>query len=142
MVKEVHLTKKTAIVLKPSSTQLQVKSLPSSSKGTINTSKIVLKPVSSSNTKAILNPAAQHVEQGKPIVRPAVGFRVRVSNIAYDIQESDILASFQLIGKVLSCSLNEGTAVVTFDKKADASAAIEKYHGGDIRGRKLYLDFD
>ena len=80
--------------------------------------------------------------QGIPIVRPAKGYRVRVSNIAYDVKQVDILASFSLIGKVLSCYLKDGTAIVTFDAKKDAVSAIELYHQGDIHGRTIYVDFD
>ena len=113
----------------------------------INTSRISLMPAGKfvpriGKPQTLINPPSQQQETGQAIVRPAIGFRVRVSNIAYDVKEADILASFSLIGKILACSLKDGTAIVTYDKRQDAAAAIEKYHQGDIRGRKLYLDFD
>lgn len=137
--------KKSAIVLMPKKTE-------PIRKGTtvIKTAKISLAPAASSKVnlvpaqkaRSIISRPATYSDQGKAIVRPARGFRVRVSNIAYEVKQEDIRTSFALIGKVLSCSLKDGTAIVTFDRKEDAAAAIEKYHQGDIHGRKLFVDFD
>ena len=120
----------------------------------IKTSKISLAPAVISNegqnrkrSPTVINKGQNRKSnktshQGIPIVRPAKGYRVRVSNIAYDVKQVDILASFSLIGKVLSCYLKDGTAIVTFDAKKDAVSAIELYHQGDIHGRTIYVDFD
>ena len=137
--------KKPAIVLMPKRTEAVKKPV-----SVIKTAKISLAPASAAKVtlvpaqkaKSIISRPSISNEQGKAIVRPAKGFRVRVSNIAYEVKQEDIRISFALIGKVLSCSLKDGTAIVTFDRKEDASAAIEKYHQGDIHGRKLYVDFD
>jgi len=130
--------KKTAIVLKPKPN--------ANSSAVITTAKISLVPAGAklptNRSQPIVNlPHKQH-ERGQSIVRAATGFRVRVSNIAYDVKEADILASFSVIGKVLGCTLRDGTAIVTYDKRQDATTAIDKFHQGDIRGRKIYLDFD
>jgi hypothetical protein len=109
--------KKRELVLKPNSSAKSGTSI-------IQTSKISLVPA---GKQPIVNPPARKTERGLPIVRAATGFRVRVSNIGYDVKQADLLASFAVIGKVLSCTLKDGTAIVTYDKRQDANTAIDKF---------------
>eukprot|EP00927_Polykrikos_kofoidii_P075578 TRINITY_DN71877_c0_g1_i1.p1 TRINITY_DN71877_c0_g1~~TRINITY_DN71877_c0_g1_i1.p1 ORF type:complete len:374 (+),score=74.30 TRINITY_DN71877_c0_g1_i1:112-1233(+) len=69
--------------------------------------------------------------------------RIKVSNIARDLDERDIKEAFEpQIGRVLNCVLENRTAFLTFGKPEHAQKAVDTFDRGELNGRTIAVTFD
>ena len=83
-----------------------------------------------------------------PAFSLTTGTTVKVANLDYSVTGDDLQELFGEIGVLKEVSLlqkpdgtSKGVALVVYRKKADAEAAVERYHGVPLDGRplKIYL---
>ncbi|CAH1765400.1 3434_t:CDS:2 [Entrophospora sp. SA101] len=73
-----------------------------------------------------------------------------VGNIPYTFREHDVADMFERYGRLRKVTVqldnytgrNKGFAFVEFEDRKDAEDAYDKYHGANIEGRRLKLDWD
>ncbi|KAJ5238927.1 RNA binding domain protein [Penicillium chermesinum] len=72
--------------------------------------------------------------------------KVRVSNLHYDITESDLKGLFGEIGPVSNLEIlydragrSEGVALVTYTYLRDAKRSVEEFHKANAKGQPIYL---
>lgn len=83
------------------------------------------------------------------------GFQIRLNNVPPDLKAADLADAFHEIcqgtagGNVESVDLLRddkgkptGEAVIVFSTMADAQVAVQRYHGGDLNGRRLQVIYE
>ncbi|KAL3464002.1 hypothetical protein BJX64DRAFT_256050 [Aspergillus heterothallicus] len=78
--------------------------------------------------------------------RASSGTRLRIENLHYDITENDLDELFRRIGSISNVSLvydragrSEGVAYVTYNRYADAKAAIAEFDGANAKGQPIRI---
>jgi len=68
---------------------------------------------------------------------------VRVVNVPTVVQSQHLQHLFKTsLGRVVSCSVDDGIASVCFDNSEHAEKAVEKYDGGEINGCTISVQLD
>jgi len=79
------------------------------------------------------------------------GFQIRLNNVPPDLKAADLAEAFHEIcqGNVESVDLLRdpkgkptGEAVMIFETMADAQVAVQRYHGGDLNGKRLQVVYE
>merc|ERR1712187_94308 len=61
---------------------------------------------------------------------------VKVTNIPKELKARDVREAFESeTGKIVSCELGKGTAIITFSNGGDARKAVEAFHKGELNGK-------
>jgi len=77
-----------------------------------------------------------------------MGKNLYVGNLANEVTEEDLKANFGEVGKVVSVniirdkytSLSRGFGFVEMENDKDAQDAIQKFNGGQLRGKTLVVN--
>eukprot|EP00927_Polykrikos_kofoidii_P079825 TRINITY_DN76660_c0_g1_i1.p1 TRINITY_DN76660_c0_g1~~TRINITY_DN76660_c0_g1_i1.p1 ORF type:complete len:484 (-),score=102.16 TRINITY_DN76660_c0_g1_i1:191-1642(-) len=69
--------------------------------------------------------------------------RIKVTNIARDLDEQDITEAFEPeTGRIVKCVLENRTAFITFAKPEDARKAVEAFDQGELNGKTITATLD
>mmetsp|Transcript_93536 Transcript_93536/g.241706 ORF Transcript_93536/g.241706 Transcript_93536/m.241706 type:complete len:102 (+) Transcript_93536:1-306(+) len=74
--------------------------------------------------------------------RAPAGARIRVTNVPNNLDRRDIQEAFEDNGRVISCEVDRGVAVVIFERAADAKKAVQTFDRGELNGQTIYVTLD
>lgn len=69
--------------------------------------------------------------------------RVKVTNVARDLDDQDIKEAFEAeTGRIVKCTLDRSTAYITFANASDAVKAVETFDRGELNGKTITVVLD
>lgn len=91
-----------------------------------------------------LAPAApvRPVRAAREPAAPAAGATIRVTNVPRNLDDQDVQEAFEEIGKIVSCEVKKGTAIISFTTAASAKKAVAAFDRGELNGQQIQVELD
>lgn len=89
---------------------------------------------------APVRPVRRAQEKAAPEHVP--GATIRVTNVPLNLDARDVQEAFEEIGKVSSCEVNRGVAIISFTSAASAKRALSSFNQGELNGQTIQVELD